>query len=52
MVHWFNLRSFNGNKLPTQRLAELRDALGEVALLAGTLQTFAVELHAAARSRT
>ena len=52
MVRWLNLRSFHGDKEPTQRLAELREALGEVALLIGALQTFAAEVHAAARTRT
>jgi hypothetical protein len=52
MVRWLNLRSFHGEKPPTQRLAELREALGEVALLIGALQMFAAEVHTAARSRT
>lgn len=52
MVRWLNLRSFHGEKPPTQRLAELREALGEVALLIGALQMFSAEVHTAARSRT
>eukprot|EP01043_Picozoa_sp_COSAG02_P032564 COSAG02_NODE_2181_length_9586_cov_3.262254_2_plen_63_part_00 len=51
MVRWLNLRSFHGNKQPTQRLAELRDALGDVALLIGALQIFAAEVYTAARNR-
>ena len=52
MVRWLNLRSFHGKKSPIQRLADLREALGEVALLIGALQTFAAEVYTAARSRT
>jgi hypothetical protein len=52
MVRWLNLRSFLGDKQPMQRLAELRETLGEVALLIGALQTFAAEVHTAARNRT
>ena len=51
MVRWLNLRSFHGDKQPTQRLAELRVALGDVALLIGALQIFLAEVHTAARNR-
>jgi hypothetical protein len=50
MVRLLNLRSFKGDKQPTERLGELREALGQVAMLLGALQTFVAELHTAARA--
>ena len=51
LLRWLNLRSFRGDKPPTVRLAELRSALGRLALLVGALQMFASELHRAARTQ-